>query len=226
MQRVERIRVQATDSPAYERLPVDATLRALDVFVAVAGIVLLAPILVLVAAAILLTSGRPVLYEGPRIGRHGRAFVMYKFRTLAPDAETRLGPFYGEELTARTASEVTPLGAWLRAAQLDELPQLWNVVRGDMSMVGPRPLRPALFEQVLIEAPQAWQRLVVRPGLSGPAQTRVARDEAWPTKLVHDLEYVARRSVRFYLGGLAAMIASFVAHVAAALARPRAAQDD
>ena len=225
MQRVEEILVQAADSPAYERRTVDAMLRVLDVVVAVGGFVLLAPVLLLVSAAILLTSGRPLLYRGARIGRDGHAFEMYKFRTLAPDAESRLGPFYGEELTLRTAIEVTCLGAWLRAAQLDELPQLWNVLRGDMSMVGPRPLRPALFDQVLAEMPESWQRLVVRPGLSGLAQTRVGRDEAWAVKLTHDLEYIAERSVLLYLRGVVAMIVSFGAHVTAAMASPRKAGD-
>jgi lipopolysaccharide/colanic/teichoic acid biosynthesis glycosyltransferase len=225
MQRVEEIRVQAAESAPYERLPVDSMLRALDVVVAVGGFILLAPVLVLVAAAILLTSGRPLLYRGARIGRDGSVFEMYKFRTLAPDAETRLGPLYGEELTQRTTSEATSLGGWLRAAQLDELPQLWNVLRGDMSMVGPRPLRPALFEQVLAEVPESWQRLVVRPGLSGLAQTRVGRDESWAAKLTHDLEYVAGRSVGLYLRGVIAMIVSFGAHVAAAPASPRNARD-
>ena len=214
MQRVEEIRVRTADWPAYERRPVDATLRALDVVVALVGFLLLAPVLVLVAAAILLTCGRPLLYRGTRIGRDGRVFEMYKFRTLAPDAETRLGPYYGEELALRTTSEETCLGPWLRAAQLDELPQLWNVLRGDMSMVGPRPLRPALFEQVLAELPGSWQRLMVRPGLSGLAQTRVGRDEPWAAKFTHDREYVAGRSVGLYLRGVAAMIVSFVAHVA------------
>jgi lipopolysaccharide/colanic/teichoic acid biosynthesis glycosyltransferase len=225
MQRVEEIRVQTADWPAYERRSVDAALRALDVVVAVGGFVLLAPVLVLVATAVLLTSGRPLLYRGVRVGRDGRVFQMYKFRTLAPDAERRLGPFHGEELTRRTTGETTCLGAWLRAAQLDELPQLWNVLRGEMSMVGPRPLRPALFEQVLTEVPGSWQRLVVRPGLSGLAQTRLGRDEAWAAKLMHDLEYVAGRSVRLYLRGVVAMIASFGAHVAAAVASPREARN-
>jgi lipopolysaccharide/colanic/teichoic acid biosynthesis glycosyltransferase len=225
MQRVEQLRVQAAEWPAYERRPVDATLRVLDVVVAIGGFVLLAPLLLLVAAAILLDSGRPLLYSGARIGRDGRVFRMYKFRTLAPDAESRLGPFHGEELTRRTTHEATCLGAWLRAAQLDELPQLWNVLRGDMSMVGPRPLRPALFEHVFTDVPESWHRLVVRPGLSGLAQTRVGRNEAWAAKLTHDLEYIAERSVRLYLLGVVAMIVSFGAHVAAAVASPRDARD-
>jgi lipopolysaccharide/colanic/teichoic acid biosynthesis glycosyltransferase len=118
----------------------------------------------------------------------------------------------------RTVPELTKLGAWLRAAQLDELPQLWNVLRGDMSMVGPRPIRLALFEQVVREAPQSWQRLVIRPGLSGLAQTRIGRDEAWTEKFAHDIEYIAERSVGLYLRTVGTMIRSFLAHVAAAVA--------
>jgi lipopolysaccharide/colanic/teichoic acid biosynthesis glycosyltransferase len=124
---------------------------------------------------------------------------MVKFRTLVADAEDRLGPYWGAELDARTGREVTRLGRWLRATQLDEVPQLWNVLSGDMSIVGPRPIRPAFFEQLCEEIPQYWQRLVVRPGLTGFAQTRMGREPSWAEKLAHDLEYVADRSVRLYL---------------------------
>jgi lipopolysaccharide/colanic/teichoic acid biosynthesis glycosyltransferase len=218
MQSVEEIRVRVAELPAHDRSQVDGLLRALDVVIAAGGIVLLSPVLVLVGLTILLTSGQPLRYRGLRVGRDGRFFDMYKFRTLAPDAESRLGPYYGAELSARTATELTKLGAWLRAAQLDELPQLWNVLRGEMSMIGPRPIRPVLFEQVVREAPESWQRLVIRPGLSGLAQTRIGRDEAWTEKLAHDLEYIANRSVGLYLRGVGAMIRSFVAHVALAVA--------
>ncbi len=217
MQSVEEIRARAAELPASDRRPVDGILRTLDVVIAAGGVVLLSPALALVGLAILLTSGRPLLYRGLRVGRDGRLFQMYKFRTLAADAESRLGPYYGEELTLRTATELTRLGAWLRAAQLDELPQLWNVLRGDMSMVGPRPIRPALFEQLVRETPESWGRLVIRPGLSGLAQTRIGREEAWAEKLAHDLEYIADRSVVLYLRGVATMIWSFVAHVASAV---------
>jgi lipopolysaccharide/colanic/teichoic acid biosynthesis glycosyltransferase len=187
-----------------ERRRVDVALRGLDLMIAGFWLVLLSPALVLVAVAILLTSGSPLLYRGRRVGRHGRIFDMYKFRTLAPDAERRLGPYYGEELSRRTEEEVTGLGRVLRAAQLDEIPQLWNVLRGDMSLVGPRPIRPTFFEQLAHGIPQYWQRLVVRPGLSGFAQTRMGREEAWAEKLAHDLEYIADRSVGLYLRVVAA----------------------
>ena len=121
--------------------PVDLALRALDVVIAATGLLLLSPFWLLTAAAIRLSSGPPVLYRGLRVGRYGRVFSMYKFRTLKPDAERRLGEFYGEELTRRTEAEATRLGRLLRASQLDEIPQLWNILAGDMSIVGPRPIR-------------------------------------------------------------------------------------
>src|SRR5207342_667839 len=111
-------------------------------------------------------------YRGERVGRGGRVFAMVKFRTLRPDAELRLGPYYGDELTRRTGAEVTRVGRWLRATQLDEIPQLWNVLSGDMSFVGPRPIRARFFAELATELPAYWQRLVVRPGLTGFAQVR------------------------------------------------------
>jgi lipopolysaccharide/colanic/teichoic acid biosynthesis glycosyltransferase len=182
-----------------DRRGVDAVLRALDVLVSAFVLLVTLPLLALVALVLLATSGTPLLYRGLRVGRHGRIFHMFKFRTLRRDAETRLGPYYGQELSARTTAEVTRLGRWLRASQLDEIPQLWNVLRGDMSIVGPRPIRPTFFEELAAEIPQYWQRLVVRPGLTGLAQTRMGREEAWAEKLAHDLEYIADRSVGLYL---------------------------
>ena len=120
---------------------------------------------------------------------------MYKFRTLKPDAEDRLGPYYGEELTRRTEEERTRIGGILRTTHLDEVPQLWNVLRGDMAIVGPRPIRPSFFAELCREIPQYWQRLVVRPGVTGFAQTRITREETWADKLAHDMEYIADRSV-------------------------------
>ena len=182
-------------------------LRAMDVAIASTVLLLSAPILAGVALAILLTSGRPVLYKGVRIGRAGRFFWMHKLRTLAPDAESRLGPFQEAELSRRTEGEVTRVGRFLRRTHVDEIPQLWNVLRGDMSMVGPRPVRPAFFSQLCEEIPQYWQRLVVRPGVTGFAQTRIIRDESWSNKLAHDMEYIADRSAGLYLSVLLATAA-------------------
>jgi lipopolysaccharide/colanic/teichoic acid biosynthesis glycosyltransferase len=153
-------------------------------------------ILTLVLAA---TSGRPILYRGERVGRSGRIFTMFKFRTLKKDAELRLGPYLGQELVRRTQDEFTPLGKWLKATQLDEIPQFLNVLRGDMSLVGPRPIRPVFFEELARELPAYWQRLTVRPGLTGLAQVRRGYETSMAEKLAHDLEWIADRSVRLYL---------------------------
>ena len=130
----------------FEPQPVDHVLRALDVLIATAALVLTSPAWLLIALALKLSSPRsPVLYRGWRVGRGGHLFQMLKFRTLAPDAEQRLGPYLGPELTQLTEQEVSRVGRPLRASRLDELPQLYNVVRGEMSLVGPRPIRPAFF---------------------------------------------------------------------------------
>ncbi|MGN6662717.1 MAG: sugar transferase [Solirubrobacterales bacterium] len=196
-------------APALEGDPrrVDHVLRALDVLISASILLVLSPLLALVALAIALDSGRPVLYGGARVGRGGRLFWMYKFRTLNPDAETRLGPYYGEELTRRTEEERTRIGGALRKTHLDELPQLWNVLRGDMSIVGPRPIRPTFYAELCREIPQYWQRLVVRPGVTGFAQTRITREDTWADKLAHDMEYIADRSVALYVQVLLATVA-------------------
>jgi len=182
----------------FEPRPVDAALRALDVLLAGAALIALSPLLALCALGVR-ASGRPVLYRGARVGRAGRIFAMYKLRTLKPGAEERLGPYLGDELTRLTDAETTRVGRALRRAKLDELPQLVNVVRGDMSLVGPRPIRPRFFEALCVEIPAYWQRLVVRPGVTGLAQLRLSREMTWAEKLVHDLEYIADRSVSLYL---------------------------
>jgi lipopolysaccharide/colanic/teichoic acid biosynthesis glycosyltransferase len=196
---------------------VDPLLRMFDVLISVAALLIASPLLALVALLLIVTSGAPLLYRGLRVGRYGRVFHMYKFRTLRRDAEARLGPYYGEELSRRTEQEVTRLGRWLRASQLDEMPQLWNVLRGDMSVVGPRPIRPTFFEELAREIPQYWQRLVVRPGLTGLAQTRMGREEAWAEKLAHDLEYIADRSASLYLRVVVATVWRVVRQSAAAV---------
>ena len=199
---------------ADEGRPIDFVLRSLDVGIAGLALVLLSPIVALVSLAILLASGRPILYRGRRVGRAGRVFTMYKLRTLVADAETRLGPYLEIELTRRTVTEVTAIGRALRATHLDEIPQLWNVLRGDMSMVGPRPIRPPFFAELCERIPQYWQRLVIRPGVTGFAQTRMTREESWADKLAHDMEYIADRSVRLYLRVLTATASRVVVRMA------------
>jgi lipopolysaccharide/colanic/teichoic acid biosynthesis glycosyltransferase len=215
------LRYSALAHEAPPRPLTDATIRALDVLISGVLLLVASPLLLLVALAILATSGTPAVYRGRRIGRGGQTFSMVKFRTLQPDAESRLGPFYGEELTRRTEGEETRLGRWLRTTQLDEIPQLWNVLRGEMSFVGPRPIRPQLFEDVAAEVPNYWQRLAVRPGLTGLAQTRMGREESWAEKLAHDLEWIADRSVRLYLRTIVSTAWRVLRQALGGLLRPR-----
>lgn len=198
---VRGYRQLASASPRRRR---DRTLRVLDVVLASVSLLVALPVGLLIAAAIFATSGGPVFYVGERVGRGGRVFLMLKFRTLRRDAESRLGPYLGAELVERTETEYTRIGRRLKATQLDELPQLWNVLRGDMSMVGPRPIRPIFFEELARELPAYWQRLVVRPGLTGLAQVRREYETSMAEKLAHDLEWIADRSVRLYLRTVAA----------------------
>src|SRR4051795_3961912 len=202
--------LSAMASEVYAPRPVDIALRALDLLIAGSALLVLSPLLGLLALATLITAGRPVLYRGERVGRAGHVFTMYKLRTLRPGAETRLGNVYGEELTRRTAEEVTMVGRAARLTHIDEVPQLFNVIRGDMSMVGPRPVRPAFFNRLVEQVPQYWQRLVVRPGGTGFAQTRITREDSWEDKLIHDLEYIADRSIRLYLRVLGATMLRIV----------------
>jgi len=193
---VRGYRQLALETPARPR---DVVLRALDVVLASLFLLLSLPVSLSIALLVLVTSGRPVLYRGERVGRGAHVFTMYKFRTLQRGAETRLGPYLGEELVSRTQGEFTRVGRWLKATQLDEIPQFVNVLRGDMSLVGPRPIRPVFFGELAHELPSYWQRLVVRPGLTGFAQVRRGYETSMGEKLAHDLEWIADRSVRLYL---------------------------
>jgi lipopolysaccharide/colanic/teichoic acid biosynthesis glycosyltransferase len=197
----------------FQRRRIDGVLRVLDMLIAGLSLVVAAPVLLVLMALVAVTSGLPVLYRGPRVGRAGRIFTMYKLRTLRPQAEERIGHLQDAALDAVTGSEHTPIGRVLRATQLDELPQLWNVLRGDMSIVGPRPIRSIFFEELITELPQYWQRLVVRPGLTGFAQLRMRRDMTWGEKLAHDLEYLADRSVPLYLRMIAATVVRIAVRV-------------
>jgi lipopolysaccharide/colanic/teichoic acid biosynthesis glycosyltransferase len=187
-----------------QRRRIDLELRALDVTLALLLGVVALPLVAVIAIAILASDGRPVLYRGQRVGRAGRFFTINKFRTLRVGAEERIGGYLGPELVARTQAEFTSVGRWLKKSQLDELPQLWNVLRGDMSFVGPRPIRPRFFAELARDLPAYWQRLVVPPGLTGFAQMRRGYETSMEEKLAHDLEWIADRNVRLYLRTLAA----------------------
>jgi lipopolysaccharide/colanic/teichoic acid biosynthesis glycosyltransferase len=146
------------------------------------------------------TSGRPILYRGERVGRGGRVFTMLKFRTLKDDAEERLGPYLGEELVRRTEDEFTTLGKWLKATQLDELPQFLNVLRGDMSLVGPRPHALKHNQQYAASIQDLMRRHYVKPGITGLAQINGARGETrsvgdMQKRVSYDLQYIQNWSL-------------------------------
>jgi lipopolysaccharide/colanic/teichoic acid biosynthesis glycosyltransferase len=193
----ERFSRLAQEMP--DRRRVDLELRTLDILLSGLFLLISLPLTIPIAIANLATTGRPVFYRGERVGRGGRVFTMTKFRTLQPGAEGRLGHHLGSALVDATEAEVTRVGRWLRATQLDEIPQFWNVLKGDMSLVGPRPIRPRFFEELAGDLPAYWQRLVVRPGLTGFAQVRRGYETSMAEKLAHDLEWIADRSVRLYL---------------------------
>jgi len=190
---------------AYCRGPVK---RVFDVAISVAALIVLAPLFLIVSVVVLLASGRPVLFTQERVGMDGRPFWLVKFRTMHREAAT------GLPLTGRGDPRVTRPGRFLRAAKLDELPQLWNVLRGEMSLVGPRPEVPRYVARYTVEQRRV---LEVRPGLTDPASVLFRDEEALigsvpegqretfyletvlPKKLLMNLEYIDRASVPYDL---------------------------
>jgi sugar transferase (PEP-CTERM system associated) len=171
--------------------------RILDVGVSAFGIVLAAPLMILTALAIRLESPGPTLYSQVRAGEFGKLFTIYKFRSMRTDAE-KTGAQFAQENDPR----VTRVGKFIRKSRLDELPQLWNVLRGDMSMVGPRPERPVFIEQLEQQVPFFKQRLYVKPGVTGHAQVRCrygASTEDMVEKLQYDLYYIKSYNLLFDL---------------------------
>jgi exopolysaccharide biosynthesis polyprenyl glycosylphosphotransferase len=166
--------------------------RAFDAVVASLLLVLLAPLLALAALAVWLGSGRPIFYRQERMGLDGRVFQMVKFRTMRPDAESETGPVW----TAPEDPRRTRLGSLLRRTSFDELPQLWNVLRGDMSLVGPRPERPVFIERFRREIPGYMLRHKVRSGLTGWAQVHGWRgDTSLHERVEHDIFYIQNWSL-------------------------------
>lgn len=174
----------------------EAGKRVFDVAVAAGALVLGLPVLAATAVAVAARHGRPVIFAQQRPGRGGRIFTLYKFRTMrvpdpdAPDSD---------------ADRLTPFGRWLRSTSLDELPTLWNVIRGDMSVVGPRPLLPEYLGRYSAE--QA-RRHEVRPGVTGYAQVHGRNAVDWAERLRLDVEYVDRRCARLDAWILVATVAA------------------
>ena len=168
-----------------QRRVADALKRGFDVLGALAGLVLLAPLLLGIALVIARRMGWPVLFAQSRPGRDGQLFTMYKFRTMRDvvDADGRV---------LADAERLTPLGKMLRTTSLDELPELLNVLRGDMSLVGPRPL---LVEYLPLYSPKQARRHDVRPGITGWAQVNGRNAITWEEKFSRDVWYVDHRSL-------------------------------
>ena len=161
--------------------------RAADVTLAGTALLLASPVLGLAAAAVKLADGGPVLYRQTRVGKDGADFELLKLRTMVVGAETRGAGFAVD----RGDPRITPVGRVLRRLSLDELPQLWNVVRGDMSLVGPR---PTLRYQVERYTPRQRRRLDVKPGITGWAQVHGRATLPWDERIELDVWYVAHRS--------------------------------
>ncbi|MCC7032947.1 MAG: TIGR03013 family PEP-CTERM/XrtA system glycosyltransferase [Acidobacteria bacterium] len=170
--------------------------RLSDVLLAFIGLTLASPLMLLAATLVRLSSPGPILYSQRRVGKNGAPFIIHKFRSMRVNAELETGPVWSTQNDPR----VTRAGRFLRRTRLDELPQLWNVLRGDMSFVGPRPERPEFVADLTRQIPYYGQRHVVRPGLTGWAQVRhrygATVDDA-QEKLQYDLFYIKHMSIAF-----------------------------
>lgn len=165
--------------------------RIMDILFATAGLALGSPIMLLAALAIKVYDGGPVFYRQTRLTRNGKQFLLVKFRSMVMDAEEATGPVLAEKQDSR----ITPVGRVLRSARIDELPQFFNILRGDMSLVGPRPERPELFEQICSEFPQFRYRLKVKAGLTGYAQLYGRYNTAFEDKVRMDFFYIQQASL-------------------------------
>jgi lipopolysaccharide/colanic/teichoic acid biosynthesis glycosyltransferase len=180
------------------RIPTSWTKRPLDVLLAGLGLIASAPLWVLIAIAIRLEDGGPILFWQERIGQEGHRFRSLKFRSMTPDSDKRFGPLQARDGDSR----VTRIGQLLRATASDELPQLWNIFKGEMSFVGPRALLPQEIEVngngdliALEKIPGYEARHSVRPGLTGVAQVFAPRDLQRRHKFKYDLLYIKRRTL-------------------------------
>lgn len=168
------------------------------------------PIIAFTAAAIMVLDGRPIFYRQVRVGRNGRHFRIWKFRTMRPDAEQHTGAVWSNQSDPR----VTRLGRWLRCSHLDELPQFFNILRGDMNLVGPRPERPEFARELSRELPGYSQRTLVHPGITGLAQLSLGYDEQMSEvgkKVALDVRYIRMASFRLDLS-LLVWTAPYIAH--------------
>ena len=192
--------------------------RTLDVVLALLALVVVLPVLVVVAALVRASSPGPVIFRQERVGLAGRPFTLVKFRTMVVEGRPAQGALVSDRVDGgplfkmHDDPRVTQIGRVLRRYSLDELPQLWNVLRGDMSLVGPRPALPC---EVATYDEHARRRLEVKPGLTGPWQVGGRSDLSWPDGLALDLDYVRRASLAYDLRVLLATVRVLVRPVGA-----------
>jgi lipopolysaccharide/colanic/teichoic acid biosynthesis glycosyltransferase len=165
-----------------------------DIVFAASGLFVLMPVIMMIAVAIKLDSPGPVLYQQDRTATFGETFSVYKFRSMIPDAEAETGVKLSEEDTGGIDPRVTQVGRVLRATHLDEIPQLWSILRGDMSVVGPRPERPEIDMKIKTTEVDWSKRWFIQPGLTGLAQINGATGHEPRAKLRYDIQYVREQS--------------------------------
>lgn len=180
----------------------DGLRRGVDVAVACVALVVLSPLVAGLAVAVRLSVGRPIVYRQRRLGVGGHPFELLKFRSMRHPEPGREDPSYDAE-------RITPLGRWLRATSLDELPSLWNLLRGDVALVGPRPLPVHYWDRFRGDE---YERFTVRPGITGRAQIEGRNLLSWDDRLAIDVDYVRTRSLvgdlRILLGTVPAVLAA------------------
>jgi exopolysaccharide biosynthesis polyprenyl glycosylphosphotransferase len=199
--RVLECSVSELESPIFENENISRylqTKRLLDIAFAILMIVGLSPVFIVTAIAVRLSSRGPIFYSQKRLTKDGRVFRMYKFRSMTVDAEQHSGPQWASANDPR----ITAIGRWLRKLRIDELPQLFNVLRGEMSLIGPRPERPELAAKIKAEVPGFGLRLQVPAGITGLAQVSAGYAEDTmdhATKLALDLAYIKACSLKLDL---------------------------
>jgi len=165
--------------------------RAMDIIVSLVALIIFSPVILAVSLGIIFDSGRPVFFLQGRAGVNGKIFKTIKFRTMIKDAEKYTGPV----LSSEDDSRITKVGRFLRKTGLDEVPQFINVLKGDLSVVGPRPERPELMEKIQKDTPNFDMRLKVKPGITGFAQLNGKYDTPFDDKLKMDLLYAKQKNV-------------------------------